>query len=73
MYKIINYVSSTGEVTLYGKTQYIPTIQTLYQVFKRNSSNTYDYVTGVRINYSAPDDIVREGIKIIAELYKAWS
>ena len=27
----------------------------------------------LRINYSAPDDIVREGIKIIAELYKAWS
>ena len=27
----------------------------------------------LRINYSAPDDIVREGIKIISELYKEWS
>ncbi|MDD5972664.1 MAG: valine--pyruvate transaminase [Spirochaetales bacterium] len=27
----------------------------------------------LRINYSAPDDIVKEGIRIIAELYKKWS
>ena len=46
-FKIINYVSSTGEVTLYGKASFIPTIQIQYQIYKRNSDGTtYNLITG---------------------------
>lgn len=45
MYKIINYVSSTGEVTVYNKAKNLPTIQTYYQVYKRvaTTEGTYEY------------------------------
>lgn len=49
-FKIINYVSSTGEVTLYGKTSFIPTIQLQYQIFKRNAEKSYDLITGTGKN-----------------------
>ena len=51
MYKIINYVSSTGEVTIYNKVKFLPTIQTYYQVYKRVAADSgkykYDLVAGM--------------------------
>ena len=47
-HKIINYVGTTGEVTLYNSMDYIPSIQFLYQIYKRNASDNtkYDLVGG---------------------------
>ena len=63
MYKIINYVSSTGEVTIYNKVKFLPTIQTYYQVYKRVATDSgeykYDLVAGMGLlggqetNYSS--------------------
>ena len=48
LHKIINYVSSTGEVTLYNQLEEIPTIQHMYQIYQRNASNKkqYDLIAG---------------------------
>jgi hypothetical protein len=43
LHKIINYVSSTGEVTLFNQLDYIPTIQYVYQIFKRDASDNTKY------------------------------
>lgn len=63
MYKIINYVNSTGEVTIYNEVKFLPTIQTYYQVYKRVAADSgehkYDLVAGVGLlggqetNYSS--------------------
>lgn len=47
-HKIINYVGTTGEVTLYNSMNYTPSIQFLYQIYKRNASDNskYDFVGG---------------------------